>query len=222
MRKAFTLAEVLITLGIIGVVAALVMPSLIAKHNEKETIVKLKKVYSTLSNAMLLAVSENGTPQDWSGKAYTYLDPDITRALIEGLLPYLNVSKYCGLEACGKKYNITMLNGNAWGNLTSNSNFSKVYLSDGTLINAFAQGPYGVYVLDVNGSKPPNVMGKDVFRFQVTADGVVTPVGLNSDTGCLGANPNGYNCAAWVVVNENMDYLHCPDQLSWNGKTKCN
>ena len=46
-KNAFTLAEVLITLGIIGVVAAMTMPSLIASHKEKETVSKLKKVYST-------------------------------------------------------------------------------------------------------------------------------------------------------------------------------
>lgn len=31
---------------------------------------------------------------------------------------------------------------------------------------------------------------------------------------------NGYGCAAWVIYNENMDYLHCND-LSWDGKKKC-
>jgi len=65
-NEAFTLAEVLITLGIIGVVAALVMPSLIANQKEKETVVKLKKVYSVLSNAYLMAQEEYGTPDNWN------------------------------------------------------------------------------------------------------------------------------------------------------------
>lgn len=43
MKNAFTLAEVLITLGIIGVAAAMTMPSLIAEHKEKSTIARLKK-----------------------------------------------------------------------------------------------------------------------------------------------------------------------------------
>lgn len=42
-KTAFTLAEVLITLGIIGVVAALTLPSLIQSYREKETVAKLKK-----------------------------------------------------------------------------------------------------------------------------------------------------------------------------------
>ena len=43
MKKAFTLAEVLITLGIIGVVAAMTMPSLIQNYKERETVSKVKK-----------------------------------------------------------------------------------------------------------------------------------------------------------------------------------
>ena len=41
------------------------MPSLITKHQEKQTEVKLKKVYSTLSNAMMQTVQENGPFQEW-------------------------------------------------------------------------------------------------------------------------------------------------------------
>ena len=35
-----------------------------------------------------------------------------------------------------------------------------------------------------------------------------------------GLGPNGGGCTAWVIYNENMDYLHCSD-LSWESKTKC-
>jgi prepilin-type N-terminal cleavage/methylation domain-containing protein len=49
-HNAFTLAEVLITSGIIGVVAALTMPSLIANYQGRGTVTKLKKAYSTFTN----------------------------------------------------------------------------------------------------------------------------------------------------------------------------
>ena len=58
-KSAFTLAEVLITLGIIGVVAALTMPSLINKYQEMALKQQFKKVYNTISNAQLKAYSEN-------------------------------------------------------------------------------------------------------------------------------------------------------------------
>lgn len=66
MRKsAFTLAEVLITLGIIGVVAAMTIPTLMNSTNSKETVTSLKKVFSTLSNAYTLTENEEGTPDTW-------------------------------------------------------------------------------------------------------------------------------------------------------------
>ncbi|MDD3238143.1 MAG: type II secretion system protein [Candidatus Gastranaerophilales bacterium] len=52
-RKAFTLAEVLITLVIIGVIAAMTIPSLLNNTNKQETITSLKKSYSVLSQALL-------------------------------------------------------------------------------------------------------------------------------------------------------------------------
>lgn len=59
-RFAFTLAEVLITLGIIGVVAALTMPSLIQNHKKQTTLSKLKKISAALGQANSLAVVEYG------------------------------------------------------------------------------------------------------------------------------------------------------------------
>ncbi|MDR1327933.1 MAG: type II secretion system GspH family protein, partial [Heliobacteriaceae bacterium] len=61
-KNAFTLAEVLITLGIIGIVAALTMPGLIANHKEKETVTKLRKVYSSIQQAFLKNYAEQGAP----------------------------------------------------------------------------------------------------------------------------------------------------------------
>ena len=62
---AFTLAEVLITLGIIGVVAALTLPTLIHNHNKKVIETRLKKFYSSMNQAILLSEVENGDKKDW-------------------------------------------------------------------------------------------------------------------------------------------------------------
>ena len=53
--RAFTLAEVLITLGIIGIVAAMTLPTLITKFNEKRTLAILREDYSILANMMQMA-----------------------------------------------------------------------------------------------------------------------------------------------------------------------
>ena len=62
--KGFTLAEVLITLGVIGVVAAMTLPSLIANYKEKEVITKAKKDYSIVLQALKLAQADAGIPGD--------------------------------------------------------------------------------------------------------------------------------------------------------------
>lgn len=64
-KKAFTLAEVLITLGIIGVVAAITMPMLIDSYNKNLTEVRLKKFYSTINQAYNMVIAERGDYNDW-------------------------------------------------------------------------------------------------------------------------------------------------------------
>lgn len=77
MQKAFTLAEVLITLGIIGVVAALTIPSLIQKHKKVVLISKLKKISSVISQAYNTYTADNGiSPSVDCGDCLLPDDPD--------------------------------------------------------------------------------------------------------------------------------------------------
>ena len=88
-KAAFTLAEVLITLGIIGVVAAMTIPVLIGNYRKNATVAKLQKFYSVMNQAIKLAEVDNGEPSMWMpqrendsnadfGKWYnTYLDKHI-------------------------------------------------------------------------------------------------------------------------------------------------
>ena len=64
VKLGFTLAEVLITLGIIGVVASMTLPSLIQKNKDKELISRVKKTYSVLNNALIAAQSGSGVVGD--------------------------------------------------------------------------------------------------------------------------------------------------------------
>ncbi|MDR1167314.1 MAG: prepilin-type N-terminal cleavage/methylation domain-containing protein [Heliobacteriaceae bacterium] len=65
-KEAFTLAEVLITLGIIGIIASLTMPALIANHQKIETVTKLKKFYTNINQAVRLSEAENGPASEWT------------------------------------------------------------------------------------------------------------------------------------------------------------
>ena len=136
----FTLAEVLITLGIIGVVAAITIPTLVANYKEKVFVVSAKKNYSVLTNAMNKWNEENGAIGDasafWISEA---TDEDLTFQLAK----YLNTAKVCTytkLRECGGGYNIMQYkkinDGN--GNTTQEnwiSYKSRIVLTDGTFVS---------------------------------------------------------------------------------------
>ena len=64
-KAAFTLAEVLVTLGIIGVIAALTMPSLVMHHKKRVVETRLAKFYSNINQAITMSEVENGDKKDW-------------------------------------------------------------------------------------------------------------------------------------------------------------
>lgn len=90
MKKAFTLAEVLITLGIIGVVAALTMPSLIQSHRKQTTLSKLKKVSAALGQANSLATVEYGDNRE----TFVQWNADVALKMFEKYYtPYMKINK---------------------------------------------------------------------------------------------------------------------------------
>lgn len=239
-KNAFTLAEVLITLGIIGVVAAMTLPTLVQKQQEKATVTALKKFYSTISQAYLFAINEKGTVDNWgftTGKA---------KELLTTIEPYLKFIKYCEVgEKCHPEENVVFRNGTTYINEIFNPiNEARVSatLSDGSIIGAYLQSPdcsivygnskalsnvCGEYMIDINGGKKPNQYGKDIFIFNITKYGII-PNGTenytfnkyNFNDGCLNKSSEGFGCTAWVIYNENTDYFKC-DDLAWDGKKKC-
>lgn len=233
-NQGFTLAEVLITLGIIGVVAAMTMPSLIAEHREKAAVARLKKVYSTLENAYMLARNENMDISSW------FPDDDIknnSRIFFENLKPYLNILKDCGVESgCITEGYVKTLDGRNYHNYDQNTKEYKFIMSDGTQViiylatsNYAGSEAIGNIKVDIDGYKGSYTFGKDFFIFNITPKGIY-PNGLENTTATdtfedacnksKSTTANGTSCTAWVIFNENMDYLHCND-LSWDGKTKC-
>lgn len=96
MRKAgkigFTLAEVLITLGIIGVVAALTIPTLIQNHRNQVVETRLKKFYSTINQAVQLAEAEYGDKKIWWQNKVTAPNSDVTE-INDNVIEYRNESK---------------------------------------------------------------------------------------------------------------------------------
>jgi len=102
-RCAFTLAEVLITLGIIGVVAAMTMPTLIQKHQQQVLITRLKKDYSIMSQALVTSYAENGEFKEWDlGTEYT--KENLKRVVNKYFLPYFKVVRIVDDEENNNSY----------------------------------------------------------------------------------------------------------------------
>ncbi len=205
-KCAFTLAEVLITLGIIGVVAALTIPTLMQKMDERETVSKVKKAFSTISNAVKMATVENGEISSW-GLNYDQSSDD-AQIIGEKIAPHLNVIKDCGTteNGCFATSHLR-LDGNWDGNYNT-AEYYKVTLSDGTAISIRSYPAGAYFVADVNGLKKPNQLGKDTFIFFASDKGKIYPhnAGPDNADGCS-LTKRGHGCSNWIIQNDNMDYL---------------
>ena len=232
-RVAFTLAEVLITLAIIGIVAAMTIPTLIANYQEKVTVTRLKKAYSVLSQAFTLAISEYGAPKYWASYSYeTDSDETVTRLLAINIVKQLKVAKDCGYasDGCFPESAYQFLASGNERDFENNEHYYKLILPDGFLVAiqgypTINSSIFGEIWVDINGKAAPNTVGKDLFLFNFSSNSVL-PYGYDkmdkelSTTSCSTTSGTGYDCTAWVIHNENLDYLHCND-LSWTGKHKC-
>ena len=69
--KGFTLAEVLITLAIIGIVAVLTVPALMQNYKKRVVVTRLQKTYSLLNQAVTMSIVDNGEVSNWSAKSET-------------------------------------------------------------------------------------------------------------------------------------------------------
>ncbi|MBP3925439.1 type II secretion system protein [bacterium] len=87
--KAFTLAEVLITLGIIGIVAAMTLPALIQNHRKHVVETRLEKFYSTMNQAILRAEVDYGDKKDWD-KLESGYDEDENGNKTSKAMPWFN------------------------------------------------------------------------------------------------------------------------------------
>lgn len=192
MKKAFTLAEVLITLGIIGIVAAMTLPTLIGKYQKKQTVTQLKKAYTEISQLLKMSELDNGSMEYWD---YTLSGQDFYDLYIK---PYIkNVRAIPNSEF--KKYmvyknlNGTKCTGEVW--CTQGDSYYS-YLSNGVVLGVMShpgQTVYKAVTIDVNGQKNPNQLGKDVFVFSISkTEKSLVPYGF-SDAGRGGGWFNDYD-----------------------------
>ena len=98
-KKAFTLAEVLITLSILGVVAAIMIPGTMQRVTDRQTVTAVKRAYSIFDNAFGMMSVIEGKPYTWQfPNPNTQDDAENTTYFAKKLSSYLNVRKFCGAK----------------------------------------------------------------------------------------------------------------------------
>ena len=250
-RYAFTLAEVLVTLGIIGVISALTVPSLMQRNAEKQYAVRLQKFYSLMNQAIAQARLERGDINYWGlslsgNKAEDELtDEEIAAGKLsvdkfwDIMSNYLKVVKRCRSDEECNEYPRASLDGTSFGNFKQT-----VFLADGTsivgttIINPrcnvvwgstnMLENLCGEIFVDVNGKNPPNKTGVDVFIFYYGSEGVI-PAGTYNDsrftfdTYCNTSESNRLNGYGCTAWVLEKENLDYLycNDLSWTGKSKC-
>ena len=203
-KSGFTLAEVLITLGIIGVVAALTIPTLINKYQEKELITRARNTYSQITNAIDMARAENG----YGDNTVIFNTENTSQESLNSIAKYFKVQEVCepDEDGCGGKYKYkiakpTSLDGETYSGQQfyylprfmtmdgvvfavnqKDACKRKVYYNkyeNGVIVTDEDGNPItyesteyacAVIILDTNGSKGPNQVGRDVFSLLVRED----------------------------------------------------
>lgn len=174
--KGFTLAEVLITLGIIGVVAGMTIPTLIQNMNDNAFKVAYKRAYSDISQASEQAIQDNSlTPRS------NIIDSVATTSEWGVLKGAFKVATECS-EA---QLNNCWVDGDkVWLNTLPNTTYSQSFIDASGRSWAEYRNDQNIYLVDTNGFKPPNRFGKDRWIFQLrNADNSATTVGLPAKIG---------------------------------------
>lgn len=219
MKKVgFTLSEVLITVGIIGVLSAITIPALVQKYQEIKTVSQVLEAVSIFSQGFTKIAQEC---EGLSNCNSNYLMDVLNYTLPPLLNANMNVLQTCRAgehTACLGDIEYKSLDGK-----TKTGEFAGRYQMSGILNNGmtFTLGlPNGgwAYIdnwplnIDINGQSGPNIVGRDAFAFYVSDSGIVRARGMAGAASCdnknySGNNRNGYRCSEWILKYHNMDYL---------------
>jgi len=237
-NKAFTLAETLVVMGIIGVVAALTIPNLSASTGNKENVARVQKAYSTINEAFERTQAEYGNIKRWPAREFGWNGNNDTDFFANRMSEYLKVSKNCArnanqgcLSSSVKYLNGTAYTAGAGSANDANTSVYKMLLADGTGLAIQVASGYIYINVDIDGPKKGSgTLGKDLFSFfiasTVVADYQLHPCNTSNITYAF---QTGRGITEWVIQTGNMDYLKAVNgtckknnkKLDWNNTT-CN
>lgn len=193
LNKAFTLAEVLVTLAIIGVVAAMTVPTLMQNYQKKTYVTQIHKVYTELQQAAEQYMTDRN--------AVNLREAGLTSndALSNFVKTYFKVVTDCGSskQPCFAT-SYTKISGTNMGQgtgqplyvtIASGASFGFGMSSTGTGNN----NRIAIFDVDINGQQGPNVAGRDVFILGLFNNGMVDDYGLSTAPGDKDTRENLFN-----------------------------
>ena len=186
MKKGFTLSEVLITLSIVGIVAALTVPGVMKNYQNRMYTAQLKKAYSQVANATLAIMNDENTDNFFETSAANETKSDENDDKLQNpkegmgyfLTKYFTTARRnCSEDGtCASKAKgfYTNVNGIALDGVDK-TNYCVLTVSGATICGKYNPSNNCASVLvDVNGVGRPNVAGRDIFAMDIHKDGTLS------------------------------------------------
>jgi len=183
----FTLVEILIALGVVGIVASLVLPVVVKQYEDSQTIARVKKIYALLSNVTNQIVAEEGEISSWDWNTGNMTIDNIVDSY-KKRLPFMTSCGYnvntCYYETKWKSSNdqsyfTYFTGGGAYYNILKDGTYMKFRkCPDAGCSSAYLSNVTSKMeiIVNINGDTPPNKAGRDIFWFYLTSEkGIIYP-----------------------------------------------
>lgn len=228
---AFTMAEVLLVVAIIGITAALALPNLSQGIDEDKYVMMAKATYSELDSGFSRMLANKSLREIYTD-ANASTDAQRCKAIVDELSKYVKMGKNCGnsLTQC---YNSSKSYKEADGSVIDDtwpsgksSNSAAFTLLSGAVVIVYGNDEYIKVDFDVDGEKGPCKCNVDIFRAaidKVNLDSLTANIQYWVDESVKAGDEYldpDYDALEWVLSKGNMDYLHC-NGLKWSTKTQC-
>lgn len=219
LLNGFTMAEVLITIGILGVIAAMTLPSLqvdVQKHQIGPTLAKAVNTIESSAGLMLIETGTRNLKQACDSYEMMYYPQCLMKSGLVRLTNEPEIREFTNGDASVSMGQCVLGNdgisfcpsGGPVGGKSPNANLGNRY-----------HGEFYLFYIDINGPKGPNKIAKDVFQVYLDGRGVVLPYGSLAWKDYMGNN------SSWKEkcnIGENIvDAEYCAGSISdnaWNVK----